>query len=584
MPIDAAIPLSGRPVQAPDVVDTYGKMLSLQNLKMQQAEMQRRAEMEPVLRQQHEAAAKTAQAQATMAGIQAQQVQQDQKDDQIWADSISEKQGKVPDAFTLAVQKGLSTRGQARTTANMNAALSAAEDLKKKRLGNDEEARIAENKRHTDLMPHLEAFANKPEEEQERDFDNWLSSNRNAGHITDQEFAQLQQMFPPSQEEKGKKLFGYPGKPGIDALREKYNTSEWINQELTQREKQAKLDADNAKLAAERATTAKTNAANAEQKRVTTLSKLAAATTPDAFAKIQAGSGLGSEEIGGDASQYFDKDGHPIASQMKSLRNMALNPKDHATADAAAERADQTRRKNETDAQYKARMAAAAETRAAKMGTGSTARSEASAVRSKAERLIASNGKDVDKAMADYQESGSDDPDYGDVLRELRGIKRSKTTEDKAEADLDKKTALSGLDEAKAKNAWQKANPNQPFPAAKALKDWWQKNQPGAAAASGTRPPAPAPTPAPAPKPTPAPAPAPTPAPTPTPKKDTQATAPKIPEAAKAVHDALRKANVPFTMVDGSDGLPILEKGGKQYKVRGIKKDGSLDYEPGVWK
>ena len=59
--------------------------------------------------------------------------------------------------------------------------------------------------------------------------------------------------------------------------------------------------------------------------------------------------------------------------------------------------------------------------------------------------------------------------------------------------------------------------------------------------------------------------------------------APKVPAPALAVHNTLKSLHVPFSMVDGTDGLPILEKGGKQYKVLSVDKNGNMNLQPGVW-
>lgn len=59
---------------------------------------------------------------------------------------------------------------------------------------------------------------------------------------------------------------------------------------------------------------------------------------------------------------------------------------------------------------------------------------------------------------------------------------------------------------------------------------------------------------------------------------------PQVPAAAKSVHDSLRRLNVPVSVVDGSDGLPILTKDGKQYKVISVDADGNMKLMPGTWK
>ena len=105
--------------------------------------------------------------------------------------------------------------------------------------------------------------------------------------------------------------------------------------------------------------------------------------------------------------------------------------------------------------------------------------------------------------------------------------------------------------------------------------------KPGASAPRGAPPAPPVRTPATPPAPQAAPQQTKTPSAAPPPPPASNA--PKVPAPALAVHNTLKSLHVPFSMVDGTDGLPILEKGGKQYKVLSVDKNGNMNLQPGVW-
>lgn len=168
----------------------------------------------------------------------------------------------------------------------------------------------------------------------------------------------------------------------------------------------------------------------------------------------------------------------------------------------------------------------------------------------------------------------------GGVLKALNEMKAGHLRQDTSQANLDRKDQLTGIE----KLQWMKDHPGEPVPTRSQFlsKGGGKKTTTTAKPvipppAAVTRPPADAPAA------TPPPAPAAAPAAATTPEKPAT-NQPKIPAAAQSVHDALKLHHVPFRMVDSADGLPLLEKDGKQYKVLGVDNDGGLKLLPGTWK
>lgn len=168
MPIDAAIPLQGRPVQIENPTQAAGQMVGLRNALMQGTSIQ----------QQQQAQA--------MENMQRQQAMQD---DQLMRQSYKEAGGDLNKAQQLMMEKGASPKAVTALQQQIAVAKEALAKLDGTTLENSV-------KRHDQLRGALQGFRALPSEQRAQGWKAFLDKAKNGGMLTDQEYQATLQQHP----------------------------------------------------------------------------------------------------------------------------------------------------------------------------------------------------------------------------------------------------------------------------------------------------------------------------------------------------------------------------------------------------
>lgn len=555
-------------------------MLSLKNMQAQQQQQQQLA---PLILQQH-------QLQLSQAQMQQRQMQQQEADQAGLRQAYVEGGGDPEKIGPLLNKYKVSPDGQARFSQSVTAGRESRAKLNKAEAD-------AQDSMNNIALPRLQAFRSKPKEYQQQ---NWGAFNRmlHQDHgMNDEHYAQV--------------LKQHPDLPDDDTLDIYEASMKGSKAEMDRRKTAAAI------TASESANTKNTQAiAKADDQKV--LGQLRGATSLDQWNKILADNGRGMNDFGPPPFDTQTGEGGtertPDQGALRRLNRMGMTSAEIATDDRAIATAAETKRKADI-AEADRKIAQGQRDRALGQGdqriaieAGRAAKESATqrrnddyALAQRALKESNTNGGNWDGKggyeaaidnVTNFYDGDEIGKNRGGVLKALREMQAGNVRQETGQANLDKKTGPGSLEKmqwAEAHPEWKKTHPGQIVPTAKDMADWTKKTATTKKTAAAPKPVVAAPAVVPNPPPAAAPvaagpaAPATAPQATTPPAPKPAADQPKIPAAAQAVHDMLKQHHVPFSVVDGADGLPLLEKDGKQYKVLGVDKDGSLKLLPGTW-
>lgn len=367
-------------------------MLSLKHMQAQQQQQQALA---PLIYSQH-------QAQATEAQLQAKQMLQDQKDEEIGGKAYNEAKGHPENFLKLAGDYGMSQRGLARARQNMATQQLALvkQHTADTKLQSDQLALTGQ--RHDKWADNLTAFMKRPDDDSpegmKANWSNLLESGYRDKLSTDDEHAQAVKQYPT-----------FPGRETVEQLRNANASQGWFA-------KQGVAD--------------KNQQAATKEKTEQTRSKLLAAQTPAQYAEIVEKSGLPAGTFPA-FGQMFDAQGDPVQSQMTGLNRMGMTSAQRETADAAALRAKELKQREDQAEAHRKTM----EGFAANRDKRETAAQHKNTVSQLADQAIAEStangGTTLDHVLANVEDTNNyqNHPigaSRGEVVAELRKRKDAK--------------------------------------------------------------------------------------------------------------------------------------------------------------
>jgi hypothetical protein len=548
MPLDASIPLAGKAPQINDPMQAYGQMLSLRNMqvqqKMQQQEFEQRKQLMPLVFQQHQQQLEAGQQAAQIQKLKLAEAEEDRNDDKESDQGYRLHEGDTNKFLAWLPTSKISMRGQTRIKTGLQHEMAARTAQYTNALALGEKTHEVDLRKNNETRDKFTQFLKRTPEDMEANWSGLLEGFLRDGQASKEQYAELIKAH-------GK----FPGREAVIGMRDKLNTETSVAADAAR--EATRITQEKAKLAFAK-----------EQKDEITESLMAPGVTPKRYDEIVAASKLPAGTFPPSSAMF--PNGVRSKEAFINLDRMMAKPESRMTERTAEKTADATFNYRQTTIRQRDDQLDISQQNAdtnAKRNARETAtarKNEDHALAVQALQESNANGGNWDGKggydaaianVAKHYEGHEIGKNRGGVLRELEALKA---------ADL----RNTGTD---LKN--QAAQTNQdlidsviPKPAPKGAPG---PTGPKAAPAAPTKSAAP-------PVATP-------PAAAPPAAKKGAPEQPKIPPAAQPVHDSLKQHRVPFNMIDSADGLPILEKDGKQYKVMGVDKDGNLKLQPGSW-
>ena len=320
---------------------------------------------------------------AQEAQLRAQQLQQTENDEQVWNDAYKRNKGGLDATRQDAIANGASPESVTRFDINRSNLVTA----KAQAVNADSSAQLA---RSINLLPKLQEFNKKSQDDQKADWGNWMDQAHQANLMSDDEYVALQKAHPADKP------------PTSDQLTDYANHLQSIIDVGTAGARQAAQKEADAH--------AKAQADLKKQQDTEVRRQLGLTTNLDDWNQVLNANGYTGATRNAFGPPPFDpttKEADP--AKMKAFVRSGMTPEQQATAARADAQQAATASRDRETASYHKQMAAAANTRANNAANNWTPQDQKNAVSAVANHAFTAAGGDHDKAMAWI--AASNDPD-----------------------------------------------------------------------------------------------------------------------------------------------------------------------------